>query len=180
MKRLHVNLAVSDLTRSTAFYAHLFGRDPDVTKPDYAKWMLEDPRVNFAIAVRDRPAGVDHLGIQVEEAGELEEIAERLRAAGETVVDQDKAVCCYALSDKAWSRDPDGVSWETFHTLDSVTTYGSDAVPEAVHPAHEGAGEEGAAAGDCCPEAGCGEHALPAPKETGKTPASATGGACCA
>jgi catechol 2,3-dioxygenase-like lactoylglutathione lyase family enzyme len=129
MKRLHVHVAVADLTQSIGFYSTLFGSAPTVTKPDYAKWMLDDPRVNFAISTRAGGAhGVDHLGIQVESDGELRELASRLKAAGETTRDQEATTCCYAQSNKAWVNDPSGIRWETFFTFGAATTYGEDDV----------------------------------------------------
>lgn len=132
MKRLHVHVAVEDLSRSIGFYSTLFGAAPSVVKPDYAKWMLDDPRVNFAISERSAKIGVDHLGIQVESGDELTEIASRLKAAGETTRDQIDTTCCYARSDKAWVKDPSGIDWETFHSFGEATVYGEDrAEPEA-------------------------------------------------
>ena len=131
MKRLHVHVAVDDLETSKAFYATLFGAEPSLVKDDYAKWMLEDPRVNFAISARGRVAGVDHLGIQVENAEELAELSGRLKAAGEVTLDQEATTCCYATSDKSWVNDPAGVRWETFHTFGEATAYGRDE-PSAV------------------------------------------------
>jgi catechol-2,3-dioxygenase len=124
MKRLHVHVAVEHLEESVKFYSVLFGGQPTVRKDDYAKWMLDDPRVNFAISARGRAAGVDHLGIQVEAREELAEVASRLRSAEEKLFDEGPATCCYAQSEKAWVRDPSGVSWETFHTTGESTTYG--------------------------------------------------------
>jgi catechol 2,3-dioxygenase-like lactoylglutathione lyase family enzyme len=126
MKRMHVHVTVDDLTRSIGFYSTLFGIGPTVVKEDYAKWMLDDPRVNFAISDRSRAAGVDHLGIQVDSAEELAELAGRLKAAGEITRDQEATTCCYATSDKAWVNDPSGVRWETFHTFGEATAYGED------------------------------------------------------
>ena len=126
MKRLHVHIAVDDLNRSLGFYSTLFGAEPNVLKPDYAKWMLEDPHVNFAISLRNRATGVDHLGIQVESDGELQEFAARLKAAGEQTRDQQSTTCCYAQSNKTWVNDPAGVRWETFYTFGEATTYGGD------------------------------------------------------
>ncbi len=126
MKRLHVHVAVEDLSKSIAFYSTLFGAEPSVRKEDYAKWMLEDPRVNFAISDRARIAGVDHLGIQTESGEELAELAGRLKAAGEVTRDQDATTCCYAKSDKSWVNDPQGIRWETFHTHGDATSYGED------------------------------------------------------
>ena len=126
MKRLHVHVAVENLNRSIGFYSTLFGSEPAVVKDDYAKWMLDDPRVNFAISDRARVAGVDHLGIQVDSNDELAELAGRLKAAGETTRDQEATTCCYARSDKAWVKDPSGLRWETFFTFDGSTEYGED------------------------------------------------------
>lgn len=137
MKRLHVHVAVEDLERSIGFYSALFGSAPTVSKPDYAKWMLDDPRVNFAISDRAVAAGVDHLGIQTDTGEELAELAGRLKAAGETTADQPGASCCYARSDKSWVSDPSGLRWETFHTLGEATTYGEDHAPAPVTPAAE-------------------------------------------
>jgi catechol 2,3-dioxygenase-like lactoylglutathione lyase family enzyme len=125
MKRLHVHVAVADLEKSIGFYSALFAARPSVTKPDYAKWMLDDPKVNFAISTRGGNAdGIDHLGIQVESDDELRQLAGRLKAAGETTRDQEAATCCYAQSNKAWVNDPSGIRWETFFTFGEATTYG--------------------------------------------------------
>ena len=129
MKCLHLHVAVEDLDRSIGFYSTLFGQEPSVTKPDYAKWMLDDPKVNFAISARGLEAGLDHVGIQVESEGELHELAGRLKAAGETTRDQEAASCCYAKSHKSWISDPSGLRWETFFTFGEATAYGEDDVP---------------------------------------------------
>jgi catechol 2,3-dioxygenase-like lactoylglutathione lyase family enzyme len=126
MKRLHIHVAVDDLVKSIGFYSTLFGAQPSVLKDDYAKWMLDDPRVNFAISDRARSVGLDHLGIQVGSADELAELAGRLKAAGEVTLDQQATTCCYAQSDKAWVNDPSGLRWETFFTFGEATTYGED------------------------------------------------------
>jgi len=125
MKRLHLHVSVPDLSQSIQFYETLFGAPPSVVKDDYAKWMLDDPRVNFAISARDRPAGVDHVGIQVDSAAELGELAGRLKAAGAQTFDEQATTCCYAKSDKSWVADPAGVRWETFYTFGEATTYGT-------------------------------------------------------
>jgi catechol 2,3-dioxygenase-like lactoylglutathione lyase family enzyme len=128
MKRFHVHVAVPDLQQSIRFYSTMFGAQPSVVKSDYAKWMLEDPRVNFAISQRDASrAGVNHLGFQVESDAELGEINERLEAAGSSVVEERNVSCCYARSDKYWTKDPSGIAWESFHTLGNVPIYGADA-----------------------------------------------------
>jgi catechol 2,3-dioxygenase-like lactoylglutathione lyase family enzyme len=129
MKRFHVHVRVADLDSSIRFYSTLFGDEPAVVKPDYAKWMLDDPRVNFAISAGASEAGIDHLGFQVESDSELESIAGRLSAAGTSVIKQENAACCYALGNKGWVADPSGISWETFHTLGESTVYGNDLAP---------------------------------------------------
>jgi catechol 2,3-dioxygenase-like lactoylglutathione lyase family enzyme len=126
MKRLHVHVAVDDLDRSIGFYSTLFAAEPSVREADYAKWMLDDPRVNFAISARGVAQGVDHLGIQVESDDELRELTGRLKAAAEVTRDQEKTTCCYAQSNKAWVNDPTGLRWETFFTFGAATTYGED------------------------------------------------------
>jgi catechol 2,3-dioxygenase-like lactoylglutathione lyase family enzyme len=130
MSRLHLHIAVDDLARSIGFYSTLFGAQPAVVKDDYAKWMLDDPRVNLAISSRGRAAGVDHVGIQAETGEALAAIAARLKAAGETALDQTATTCCYARSDKSWVTDPSGVRWETFHTFGEATTYGEGEEPQ--------------------------------------------------
>jgi len=124
MKRLRVNLAVKDLDQSVQFYSTLFAAPPTVLKADYAKWMLDDPRVNFSISTRGGDHGVDHLGIQVDSREELGELAGRLESAGRGVYDKGEAHCCYAHSHKAWVRDPGGLAWETFFTFGTDTVYG--------------------------------------------------------
>lgn len=124
MKRLHVHVSVADLDQSIRFYSTLFAAVPSVTKPDYAKWMLSDPGVNFAISTRSGKAGLDHLGIQVETADELGEVYYRLQQADRPVLDEGATTCCYAKSEKAWITDPQGVSWETFLTSGESTVYG--------------------------------------------------------
>jgi catechol 2,3-dioxygenase-like lactoylglutathione lyase family enzyme len=151
MKRMHLHVSVPDLAQSIQFYETLFGAPATVVKDDYAKWMLDDPRVNFAISQRERDAGVDHVGIQVDSAAELGELATRLKAAGETTFDQEATTCCYARSDKSWVTDPAGVRWETFYTFDEATSYGEDE-PAAVAATAVccGAPEVKAAAPACC------------------------------
>jgi predicted enzyme related to lactoylglutathione lyase len=137
MKRFHVHVSVHDLARSIRFYSTLFGTEPSVVKDDYAKWMLDDPRVNFAISARGAPAGLDHLGIQVESAEELHEVYGRLTAAGGPVLTEGSTTCCYAHSEKSWIGDPSGISWETFHTTGESTDYGTGI--DRRHVAGEGA-----------------------------------------
>ena len=153
MKRFHVHVHVADLESSVRFYSTLFGEQPAVVKPDYAKWMLEDPRVNFAITSGASQPQIDHLGLQVESDADLASIASRLKAAGESVREQVNASCCYAKGDKGWVNDPSGISWETFHTFGESTVYGGD-----IRPALE---STGVATESCC------------------TPAAAPASACC-
>ncbi len=127
MKRFHVHVAVQDLGSSIRFYSSVFGSEPSVVKPDYAKWMLDDPRVNFAISQRGATPGVNHLGIQVDSDEELSELRDRVAAADIQARDEMGANCCYAKSDKYWVEDPQGVAWETFHTLASIPVYGERA-----------------------------------------------------
>src|SRR6201981_1027288 len=116
MKRFHVHVAVESLQQSIQFYSALFAAEPSVVKTDYAKWMLEDPRVNFAISARGRQPGLDHLGIQVEDQDELREVYARLHRASGNVIEQGETTCCYAKSEKAWIDDPAHIAWETFLT----------------------------------------------------------------
>jgi catechol 2,3-dioxygenase-like lactoylglutathione lyase family enzyme len=155
MKRLHVHIAVADLARSIGFYSTLFGAPPVVLKDDYAKWMLDDPRVNFAISDRAKATGVDHLGIQTETSEELADLAGRLKAAGEVTRDQEATTCCYAKSDKTWVNDPNGLRWETFHTVGEAVTYGENApdimlAPKAACRAPADKAETPAPAKACC------------------------------
>jgi catechol 2,3-dioxygenase-like lactoylglutathione lyase family enzyme len=150
MKRFHVHLSVHDLPQSIRFYSSLFGAEPAVLKSDYAKWMLDDPRVNFAVSTRDAVTGVNHLGVQVDSGEELGALEGQLRAADATLVTESNAACCYARADKYWVTDPQGIAWETFHTLGSVPTFGGSASP---------------APGESAPSC---------------TPSSNTVGACCA
>ena len=143
MKRFHVHVAVDDLARSIPFYNRLFGAEPSVIKADYAKWMLDDPRVNFAISARGRPAGIDHLGLQVDSDAELETLHTQLAAADRAVRAQKGSTCCYAQSDKYWVKDPSGIAWESFHTLSDVPMFGVDTAPKAA-----AAGDK--AASGCC------------------------------
>ena len=127
MKRMHVHIAVGDLATAKRFYTAMFGQEPTVSRPDYAKWSLEDPRMNLAISQKlGNQPGIDHLGIQAETAKELEELYERLGDASYAMLEQRGAKCCYAESDKHWAVDPEGVTWEMFHTLGEVAVYGLD------------------------------------------------------
>jgi lactoylglutathione lyase len=126
MKRLHVHVSVADLSASIRFYQNLFGAEPSVTTADYAKWMLEDPRVNFAISTQRQPVGVNHLRFQVDTDEELRAMRARLEAADARMIEENEQPCCYAISDKYWVTDPTGIAWETFHTLGSIPVYGKD------------------------------------------------------
>ena len=151
MKRMHLHVSVPDLAQSIQFYETLFGTAPVVVKDDYAKWMLDDPRVNFAISERARATGVDHIGIQVDSADELGELAGRLKAAGAETFDQEATTCCYAKSDKSWVHDPAGVRWETFFTFGEATSYGEDeTLPEPTVSACCGPAAASAPKQACC------------------------------
>jgi catechol 2,3-dioxygenase-like lactoylglutathione lyase family enzyme len=131
MKRFHVHLGVPDLSASIRFYSDLFGTAPTVEKPDYAKWMLDDPRINFAISQRNARTGLNHLGLQVETAAELAGVRKQFAAAdASSVSDEMDVSCCYARSDKHWVRDPQGIAWEAFHSLGKVEFY-DDAARDA-------------------------------------------------
>jgi catechol 2,3-dioxygenase-like lactoylglutathione lyase family enzyme len=165
MKRLHVHVSVEDIAQSVRFYSTLFAAEPAVTKPDYAKWMLDDPRVNFAISTRSGETGVDHLGIQVETQGELKEVYGRLQQADRPVLEEG-ATTYYAQSEKSWITDPQGLSWETFLTSGESTVYG-DSVD---------LGPIRTKAGACCtPETTQGVCCDPKPEL-----AAGAAGACCA
>ena len=140
MKRLHLHIAVPAIEPAVAFYSALFDAAPSVLKPDYAKWMLEDPRVNLAISSRSSTAGIDHVGVQVDSSEELAGLAARLKAAGQATRDQKATTCCYATSDKSWVTDTAGVRWETFHTHHEATRYGEDQ-PQPASGARCGTGD---------------------------------------
>ena len=143
MKRLHVHVGVDDLARSIRFYSTLFAAEPTAVKNDYAKWMLDDPRVNFAISAGDHARkGVEHLGVQAESAEELSEVFGRLLAADRPVLEEDRTTCCYAESDKSWISDPDGLAWEAFFTIGEAATYGESPALRAL--------SESIGSGKCC------------------------------
>jgi len=131
MKRFHVHVAVEDLAASIRFYSTLFGTEPAVLKDDYAKWMLDDPRVNFAISNRGGRPGVDHLGLQTDSDAELEQLNAQLQQADMATKAEKETACCYARSNKVWVTDPTGIAWETFHTLGSVPTFNEAPIEEA-------------------------------------------------
>ncbi len=143
MKRLHVNLAVDNLADSVGFYNGLFGTAPTVLEHDYAKWMLDDPRVNFAIATRGRKPGLDHLGIQVEDEAELTEVYGRLKESQGRTLEQGGVTCCYAKSEKSWVFDPQGIAWEAFLTRGQSTIYGEDTPTEELEA-------QACCAAECC------------------------------
>jgi catechol 2,3-dioxygenase-like lactoylglutathione lyase family enzyme len=143
MKRFHVHISVSNLQENIRFYSSIFGADPSVLKDDYAKWMLDDPRINFAISTRGHKPGVNHLGIQAESDAELKALRVGIIEAQAPMLEQKEASCCYAKSDKYWTTDPQGIPWETFHSLASVPVYGEDTGSTRVSAAP-------AKAGGCC------------------------------
>jgi catechol 2,3-dioxygenase-like lactoylglutathione lyase family enzyme len=134
MKRFHVHVGVKDLNQGIEFYSALFGAAPSVQKGDYAKWMLEDPRVNFAISTRSGKAGLDHLGLQVDSDDELDQVAAQLKSASPEVIEQKGTACCYAESDKHWVQDPAGIAWEAFHTLGTVPVFSEQAAAKSFIP----------------------------------------------
>jgi extradiol dioxygenase family protein len=129
MKRMHIHVSVDDLDESIRFYQRVFGTGPAVCRSDYAKWMLDDPRINFAISMRGRTAGVNHLGFQVESEEELHAMRAQLEAADAQMLEQRDEPCCYARSNKYWVTDPTGIAWETFRSLENIPIYGEDTAP---------------------------------------------------
>jgi catechol 2,3-dioxygenase-like lactoylglutathione lyase family enzyme len=158
MKRFHVHLSVDDLQANIRFYSTVFETPPAVVEADYAKWMLDDPRINFAISTRGASAGLNHLGLQVDSDEELAAMRRGIAAASVAALDQPQAACCYAKSDKYWIEDPQGIAWETFHTLERIPVFGADTAtaPDAASAA-------------CC-----------APAAVDPEPAFAAPSACCA
>jgi catechol 2,3-dioxygenase-like lactoylglutathione lyase family enzyme len=151
MKRFHVHVGVSDLDDSIAFYSTLFAAQPTVLKPDYAKWMLDDPRVNFAISAgRHEARGIEHLGIQVEDPGELAEVYGRLKAADRPLLEEGRTTCCYAKSEKSWIADPDGVMWEAFFTDGEATVYGDSPTLGTLKADLDECCDETTPQGECC------------------------------
>jgi hypothetical protein len=175
MKRFHVHVSVVDLETSVRFYSSIFGTQPAVKRDDYAKWMLEDPRVNFAISARGHEPGLNHLGLQVDSDGELAELRKQVAEAEIPALDQTGAACCYAKSDKYWVQDPQGIAWETFHTLAGIPVFGEEAAPARNAP------------GGCCiplarqaqdrADAAC---CVPAKAGEAQPQARAQGSSCCA
>jgi Glyoxalase/Bleomycin resistance protein/Dioxygenase superfamily len=169
MKRFHVHVAVNDLSKSIAFYSAMFGTDPSVIKSDYAKWMLEDPRVNFAISNRGQAPGVNHLGMQAEDDAELEAIHANLQKADTAVLPELGAHCCYAKSDKYWVTDPQGIAWECFRALGSIPLFGGADTESAATKQAASCGSGFASALSCC-----------APAEAKLEPPVKSAGGCCA
>lgn len=151
MKRLHVHVSVEDLAQSVHFYSTLFGAAPDVSKSDYAKWMLDDPRVNFAISARGSSPGLQHLGIQVETPDELRDVYGRLQQAGRPVFEEGATTCCYAQSEKSWIADPQGLLWETFLTTGESAVYGGDPPLDALKEEASACCAPATPQGACCP-----------------------------
>jgi catechol 2,3-dioxygenase-like lactoylglutathione lyase family enzyme len=173
MKRLHIHVGVENLDRSIGFYSTLFDAAPTVVKPDYAKWMLEDPRVNFAISSDHHAArGIEHLGIQVESDDELAEVYGRLKAADRPLLEEGATTCCYARSEKSWIADPDGIVWEAFLTRGEATVYGDSPALSAV--------SQNAAETACCVPAIDGGTAANLRAPADGAPARDAGTACCA
>jgi hypothetical protein len=169
MKRFHIHVAVDDLASNIGFYSGMFGQQPSVVKDDYAKWMLDDPRINFAISSRGLKAGVDHLGFQVDSDDELMQLREQVGKADIAARDQIDAACCYANSNKYWTTDPQGIAWETFHTLGDIPTFGADAQKVVTATGS-------AVAGACCAPA---KEAQAAASCCGPAKAAEPAGACC-
>lgn len=154
MKRFHVHVAVDDLAASIAFYSKLFGQAPSLERQEYAKWMLEDPRLNFAISSRGHAAGVNHFGFQADSPGELASLkALAAVASGDQVLDQGEVACCYANSEKHWTVDPQGIAWEHFYTLSQAQEFGRDTASVAgacCIPVRSSAQDDTRATADCC------------------------------
>jgi len=152
MKRFHVHVIVNDLDASIQFYSTVFGIPPTVLKPDYVKWMVDAPRINFAISTRGSAPGIDHLGVQVDSDDELSELREQAKAAEVVVFDQADATCCYARSDKYWTSDPQGIAWEVVHTVDTLPMYGDAEPPQKSACCSPAAKQstEGAEPNTCC------------------------------
>lgn len=134
MKRFHIHLSVDDLAKNISFYSQLFHAEPSVVKDDYAKWMLDEPRINFAISQRGAPVGLNHLGFQVDSDVELEQLNQQLQQVSAEIVPEKGTACCYAMSDKYWINDPQGIAWEHFHTLDSIPVFGEKSEVEDAAP----------------------------------------------
>jgi catechol-2,3-dioxygenase len=150
MKRFHVHVSVKDLTQSTRFYSALFGAQPTVQKPDYVKWMLDDPRLNFAISARTQQHGLNHLGFQTDTAEELNALHQQLQSADTAIITEEGADCCYAKSDKHWVKDPSGIAWESFHSLNGIPVYGEESHEDSETPATSIADNSQSCGTSCC------------------------------
>lgn len=126
MKRMHIHLGVNDIEESVRFYSALFGTEPTKLKADYAKWMLEDPRLNFAVSTRARNIGLDHMGLQVDDPAELNTLRQQMSAANIATHRDGETTCCYARSEKSWVEDPNGVAWEAYHTMQDAQIFSAD------------------------------------------------------
>jgi catechol 2,3-dioxygenase-like lactoylglutathione lyase family enzyme len=155
MKRLHVHVAVENLDASIGFYSALFGSQPTKRKPDYAKWMLDDPRVNFAISARGAKPGLDHLGIQAENPEELQGLREQVNRAGLAVTQEGETTCCYAQSDKSWVQDPSGIAWEAYHTMADAELFNHGQPTASACCAPPSTAASNQAATTCGPKSGC-------------------------
>lgn len=167
MKRFHIHVAVDDLAANIRFYSTVFGQAPEVVKVDYAKWMLDDPRINFAISNRGLAKGIDHLGLQVDSDAELAALREQVGRARIEARDQPEAACCYANSNKYWITDPQGIAWETYHTLGAIPTFGADAKKVEGEPVAAGS----TVANACCAPA--------KPQDQAQDKSGAARSACC-
>ena len=167
MKRFHAHVHVDDLAQSIAFYSKLFAAAPTRVEADYAKWMLEDPRINFAISTRGTTPGLDHFGMQTDDAAELAELKARAEAADMALLDEGNTTCCYARSEKHWVTDPQGIAWEHFHTLGDIPVFNE--APSS------------SAAGACCAPSAVAAPAPAAPRAACCGPATATNSktSCC-
>ena len=174
MKRMHIHVGVENLEQSIGFYNALFGAQPVKTKDDYAKWMLDDPRINFAISTRMEKPGVDHLGLQVDEESELEDLRERFKQADLSVFDEGETVCCYARSDKTWVKDPSGIAWESYLSMEDVQLFSGSAVADVKAGNEAGADAQGSAC--CAPELASTQSCSVA---TDAEPKEKKTGACC-
>ena len=177
MKRFHVHISVDSIEESTKFYSTLFGQAATVLKTDYAKWMLDDPRINFAISQRGAKTGLDHLGLQLESQDELHAMTAQLNNAGLAVADEGETTCCYAKSDKGWVHDPQGIAWESFVTMGEATTYGAE-------PSADASAVSTTAAAACCapavkPKVSLKDIAVRPAAGCGPASPTATGAACC-
>jgi hypothetical protein len=186
MKRFHVHLHVDDLAKSVVFYSKLFASEPARVEADYAKWMLDDPRVNFAISTRGSQSGLDHLGFQVDDATELEQLKERAEAADMALLDEGATTCCYARSEKHWVTDPQGIAWEHFHTLGNIPVFNEASKPVSASACCAPAPVASKAEPTCCTPTGVTVAAAccaPAPEAVAQAaccgPKTSTAASCC-